>query len=326
MFDPSWEDGCPSCTAGADEMSDGLLDAPARARHHVRLRLPRADREDRAVQGAARAGRSPGTPRTAATSTTTSTSRSTSRSRRSSTTSAPRPSTRQAGTAYYFEGEQPIEQPGHELLPARRRRGVPHLLDVRPRRRDDRRLVLLPRPDRARPPGGVGGAEGPRRLCARRQARLRGAAARGGTQALRRRPEDHAHARLSSGATRRHPRPRRPSRPARLDRCPTTWPRCSPGLVAIDSVNPDLVAGGAGRGRDRRRRRRPGAREAGLEASVLGGHARSAQRARPRHAAAAAAGRCCCAGTSTRSASRAWPRRSTRASTATGCTGAAPTT
>lgn len=25
MFDPSWEDGCPSCTAGADEMSDGLL-------------------------------------------------------------------------------------------------------------------------------------------------------------------------------------------------------------------------------------------------------------------------------------------------------------
>jgi predicted dithiol-disulfide oxidoreductase (DUF899 family) len=25
MFDPSWEDGCPSCTAGADEMSSGLL-------------------------------------------------------------------------------------------------------------------------------------------------------------------------------------------------------------------------------------------------------------------------------------------------------------
>lgn len=24
MFDPSWEDGCPSCSAGADEMSDGL--------------------------------------------------------------------------------------------------------------------------------------------------------------------------------------------------------------------------------------------------------------------------------------------------------------
>jgi predicted dithiol-disulfide oxidoreductase (DUF899 family) len=25
MFDPSWEDGCPSCTAGAEEMSEGLL-------------------------------------------------------------------------------------------------------------------------------------------------------------------------------------------------------------------------------------------------------------------------------------------------------------
>ncbi len=26
MFDPEWDDGCPSCTAGAEEMSDGLLD------------------------------------------------------------------------------------------------------------------------------------------------------------------------------------------------------------------------------------------------------------------------------------------------------------
>jgi predicted dithiol-disulfide oxidoreductase (DUF899 family) len=25
MFDPSWDDGCPSCTAGADEMSEGHL-------------------------------------------------------------------------------------------------------------------------------------------------------------------------------------------------------------------------------------------------------------------------------------------------------------
>ncbi len=25
MFDPSWEDGCPSCTAGADEVADGFL-------------------------------------------------------------------------------------------------------------------------------------------------------------------------------------------------------------------------------------------------------------------------------------------------------------
>jgi predicted dithiol-disulfide oxidoreductase (DUF899 family) len=26
MFDPSWEDGCPSCTAGADEIADGLIE------------------------------------------------------------------------------------------------------------------------------------------------------------------------------------------------------------------------------------------------------------------------------------------------------------
>jgi len=31
MFDPSWEEGCPSCTAGADEVSDGL-------RRHLRVR------------------------------------------------------------------------------------------------------------------------------------------------------------------------------------------------------------------------------------------------------------------------------------------------
>ena len=26
MFDPDWDEGCPSCTAGCDEISDGLLD------------------------------------------------------------------------------------------------------------------------------------------------------------------------------------------------------------------------------------------------------------------------------------------------------------
>jgi predicted dithiol-disulfide oxidoreductase (DUF899 family) len=26
MFDPGWDDGCPSCSAGADEVSAGLLD------------------------------------------------------------------------------------------------------------------------------------------------------------------------------------------------------------------------------------------------------------------------------------------------------------
>ena len=26
MFDPEWDEGCPSCTAGTDEISDGLLE------------------------------------------------------------------------------------------------------------------------------------------------------------------------------------------------------------------------------------------------------------------------------------------------------------
>ena len=26
MFAPEWDEGCPSCTAGSNEMSDGLLD------------------------------------------------------------------------------------------------------------------------------------------------------------------------------------------------------------------------------------------------------------------------------------------------------------
>jgi predicted dithiol-disulfide oxidoreductase (DUF899 family) len=30
MFDPSWDDGCPSCSAGADEVSEGLLEHLAR--------------------------------------------------------------------------------------------------------------------------------------------------------------------------------------------------------------------------------------------------------------------------------------------------------
>jgi predicted dithiol-disulfide oxidoreductase (DUF899 family) len=72
MFDPSWEAGCPSCSAGADEISDGLFrhlthvtpgSSTSRVRRSRRSRLTRR----------ARAGPSPGTSPTAATSTTTST-------------------------------------------------------------------------------------------------------------------------------------------------------------------------------------------------------------------------------------------------------------
>ena len=42
MFDPSWEDGCPSCTAGADEIVARPARAPARPRHDARRTSSRA--------------------------------------------------------------------------------------------------------------------------------------------------------------------------------------------------------------------------------------------------------------------------------------------
>ena len=69
--------------------------------------------------------------------------------------------------------EQPYDMPGRTLLPPGGRHGVPHLLAVRPRAREHRRLLLLPRPHRPRAAGGLGGAEGPQRLGTREHPRLR---------------------------------------------------------------------------------------------------------------------------------------------------------
>jgi predicted dithiol-disulfide oxidoreductase (DUF899 family) len=44
MFDPSWDDGCPSCTAGSDEISDGLI-AHLRARDTNLVVISRAPLE-----------------------------------------------------------------------------------------------------------------------------------------------------------------------------------------------------------------------------------------------------------------------------------------
>ena len=59
-------------------------------------------------------------------------------------------------------GEGSSEQPGYSMFLRDGDTSLPHVLHVRPRHRDARRLVLLPRPHRARPSGGVGGAEGTR--------------------------------------------------------------------------------------------------------------------------------------------------------------------
>ena len=204
MFDPTWEDGCPSCTAGADEMSPGLL-----AHLHARetslayvARAPLAKLErykakrgwtfpwyssygsdfnydfhvtlDESVAPVGVQLPDAGRARAAGTaSTSTATSRSSSPARATSCATAS---------------------------------DVFHTYSTfAPRRRDDRRLLLLPRPDRARPPGGVGGAEGPRRRPARRHARLRdlGVRSRGPSGSAPGRAQRTARTTSSAATTRR---------------------------------------------------------------------------------------------------------------------------
>ena len=148
MFNPEWEDGCPSCSAGAAELSDGLLEhlrirdtsfayvsrAPIEKieryqekraglrlvlvlRQRLQLRLQGHGRRDGGARGVQLKdeGRA--------------------RGRRDGLLLRCRAADRAARV---------------ELLPARRRRGIPHLLDLRPRRREPRRLLLLARPHRLR--------------------------------------------------------------------------------------------------------------------------------------------------------------------------------
>jgi predicted dithiol-disulfide oxidoreductase (DUF899 family) len=166
MFDPSWDDGCPSCTAGADEMCDGLIG-------HLNTRdtsfavVSRAPLPKIEVYKAKRGWTFPwyssfGSDFNYDFHVTLDES------------VAPieynyrtKAEFEQRGEAGFLVPGESSEQPGPELLPARRRRRVPHLLVVRARRGVDRRSVLLPRRDRARSPGRLGGAEGPRRRRAR---------------------------------------------------------------------------------------------------------------------------------------------------------------
>ena len=71
MFGPDWDAACPGCSAGIEEISDGML-SHLRSRDTNFVLVSRARRTSWRSTGPPRAGRSPGTPRTAATSTTTS--------------------------------------------------------------------------------------------------------------------------------------------------------------------------------------------------------------------------------------------------------------
>ena len=118
-------------------------------------------------------GRCPGTRRSAPTSTTTSASPSTSRSRRSSYNYRTKAEHEARWARSRASFGQPFEMPGRSCFLAGRRARVPHLLAVRPGAGVHRRVVLLPRPHRARAPGGLGGAQGPHRLGPQQPTRFR---------------------------------------------------------------------------------------------------------------------------------------------------------
>jgi predicted dithiol-disulfide oxidoreductase (DUF899 family) len=111
MFDPDWEDGCPSCSAGADELSQGLLDhLHARDTSFTYVsRAPLAKLEDyKARKGWTFPWHS-------------SYGSDFNYDFHVTIDEAVAPAVynyrtkaehEQAGTGYYFEGEQPIEEPG----------------------------------------------------------------------------------------------------------------------------------------------------------------------------------------------------------------------
>ena len=158
MFHPEWDDGCPSCTAGTDELSPGVPRAPQHPGHDLRHGVARA----------ARRSSSGGRPKRGWTIPWYSTNDGDFSYDFGATIDASRgfdefnyrtlDEYAAMGQESMKTSEQPYDMPGRTCFLAGRRPRLPHLLGVRPRPREHRRLLLLPRPHRARPPGGLGGA------------------------------------------------------------------------------------------------------------------------------------------------------------------------
>jgi predicted dithiol-disulfide oxidoreductase (DUF899 family) len=111
MFDPRWDDGCPSCSAGADEISNGLLDH-LHARDTTLAYVSRAPLAKLEAYKARRGWTFPwyssyGSDFNYDFHVTLDESVAPLEYNYRSLEEH-----REAGTAYYFEGEQPIEAPG----------------------------------------------------------------------------------------------------------------------------------------------------------------------------------------------------------------------
>jgi predicted dithiol-disulfide oxidoreductase (DUF899 family) len=171
MFDPDWEEGCPSCTAGTDELSPGFLEhLHTRDTSYAMVsRAPLAKLE----RWKAKKGwnlpwySSKGSDFNYDFGVTV--DESVAPGQYNFRTKAEF----EAMGSNFFESDQPLRDAGPELLPPGRWARLPHLLPVRPRARVHRRVLLLPRPHRPGPAGGVGGAQGTQRVREVRHARLR---------------------------------------------------------------------------------------------------------------------------------------------------------
>ncbi|HJX46531.1 MAG TPA: DUF899 family protein, partial [Gaiellaceae bacterium] len=156
MFDPAWDEGCPSCTAAADELSAGLLDH-LRARQTAFAAISRAPLAKIEAYKQSRGWAFPWYSSFGgefnydfhATL--------------DESVAPPmfnfgsRADYLEAGKSNYFvEAKESVEVPGYSCFAGRRHR-LPHVLDLCTRGRSARRRLLLPRPDRARPAGGMGG-------------------------------------------------------------------------------------------------------------------------------------------------------------------------
>ena len=115
MFDPRWEEGCPSCSAGADEISEGLL-RHLHTRDTTYAAVSRAPLEKIEAYKAKKGWTFPwyssfGSDFNYDFHVTIDESRMPAEYNYKT-----REEHERAGTGYYFEGEQPIEQPGTSMF------------------------------------------------------------------------------------------------------------------------------------------------------------------------------------------------------------------
>ena len=141
MFGPDWDAACPGCTAGINETSDGML-AHLKTRDTNFVLVSRAPLEKLQQYQAKMGWTIPWY--------------SSYGSDFNYDFQATADKERQQFVYNYqeqpdlLEDEDSTELPGVQLLPARRRPGLPHVLDLGPGHRHRRQRLLVPRPDGAR--------------------------------------------------------------------------------------------------------------------------------------------------------------------------------